>query len=138
MKNPSLSTLSDRKKKLELNWIEKKERKCSVCKRWSCNSHCEHLEIQFDYGGNSLWQRNSRKIDKRRKELGLLYIRQQSWNLKQAITLKHLISYSNLKMFINLKGMIDMPIIGLHVWGHAYEHDKICDLQTVVACGLFA
>jgi hypothetical protein len=33
--------------------IENKERKCSLCKRWPCNSRREHLEIQFDYGGNS-------------------------------------------------------------------------------------
>jgi hypothetical protein len=67
-----------------------------------------------------------------------LYSCQQRWNPKQAITLKHLIAYSNLRMYINLKGMIDMPVIGLHVWGHVYGHDKICDLQTIVACGLFA
>jgi len=39
-----------------LNWIEKKEKKHSVCKWWSCNIHCEHLEIQSDYGGNFPWQ----------------------------------------------------------------------------------
>ncbi len=38
---------------LELNCIEKKERKHSVCKQWPCNLHREHLEMQFDYGGNS-------------------------------------------------------------------------------------
>jgi len=106
------------------NWIKKKERKCSVCKWWPCNNHREHLEIQFDYGGNFPWQRNSRKIDKSKEELGLLYSRQQSWNLKQAITLKHLIMYINLKTYINPKGMIGMPIIGHHVWDHAYGHDN--------------
>jgi len=111
-----------------LNWIKKKERKCSVCKRWPCNSRHERLEIQFDYGGNFPWQKNFRKIDKRREELGLLYTRQQSWNPKQAITLKHLISYNNLRMYINPKGMIGMPIIGRHVWGHAYGHDNCRDV----------
>jgi hypothetical protein len=28
-------------------------------------------------------------------------------------------------MYINPKGMIDMPVIGHHVWGHAYVHDNI-------------
>ncbi len=51
--NLPLSTLNDRKQFfLELNWIEKKERKRSVCKQWPCNNRCEHLEIQFNYGGN--------------------------------------------------------------------------------------
>jgi hypothetical protein len=53
---------------------------------------------------------NSRKIDKKREELGLLYNRQQSWNSKQAITLKHLIAYSNLRTYINPKNMISMPV----------------------------
>jgi hypothetical protein len=60
----------------------------------------------------------------RREELGLLYSYQQSWNPKQAITLKHIISYSNLRTYINPKGMIGMPVTGYHVWGHAYKHDK--------------
>jgi len=51
------------------------------------------------------------------EELGLLYSHQQSWNLKQAITLKHLIAYNN------SKGMIGMPVTDRHVWGHAYGHD---------------
>jgi len=33
--------------------------------------------------------------------------------------------YNNLKTYINLKGMIGMLVIGHHVWGHAYEHDRI-------------
>jgi len=33
--------------------------------------------------------------------------------------------YINLRTYINLKGMIDMPVIGHHVWGHAYEHDIV-------------
>jgi hypothetical protein len=64
-----------------------------------------------------------KNIDKRREELGLLYNRQQNWNPKQAIILKHLIAYSNLKMYINPKSMIDMFITSRHVWGHAYGHD---------------
>jgi hypothetical protein len=44
-----------------------------------------------------------KKTNKRSEELGLLYNRQQSWNPKQAITLKHLISYGNLWTYINLK-----------------------------------
>ncbi len=95
------------------NWIKKKERKHSVCKWQSFNSRYES-----NYGGNSPWQRNSRKTNKRREDLSLLYSHQQSWNLKQAITLKHLITY------INPKGMIGMPIINHHVWGHAYGHDN--------------
>ncbi len=66
------------------------------------------------------------------KELGLLYSRQQSWNPKQAITLKHLIAYNNLRTYINLKCMIDMPIIGCLVWGHAYGHDKIIILINIL------
>jgi hypothetical protein len=58
------------------------------------------------------------------EELGLLYNYQQSWNPKQAITLKHLIAYNNLRTYINPKGMIGMPIIDCHVWDHAYGHDK--------------
>jgi hypothetical protein len=30
---------------LELNYIEKKERKHSVCKRWPCNSYHEHSHM---------------------------------------------------------------------------------------------
>jgi hypothetical protein len=67
------------------------------CKRWSCNSRCEHLEIQSDYGGNFPLQRNSRKTNKRREKLGFLYSRQQ------VETLKHLIAYTNLRMYINPK-----------------------------------
>ncbi len=67
---------------------------------------------------------NSRKINKRREEHGLLYSHQQSWNPKQAITLKHLITYSNPITYINSKGMIGMPVTDCHVWGHAYGHDK--------------
>jgi len=26
---------------------------CTVCRRWPCNGHREHLEILSDYGGNS-------------------------------------------------------------------------------------
>ncbi len=89
-----------------------------------CNSRREHLKIQSDYVGNSPCQRNSRKTDKRKEELGLLYSRQQSWNPKQAITLKHLIVYNNLRTYINPKDMIGMPIIDYHVWGHAYKHDN--------------
>jgi hypothetical protein len=48
---------------------------------------------------------NSKKIDKKREELGLLYNYQQSWNPKQAITLKHLIAYNNCKMYINPKSV---------------------------------
>jgi hypothetical protein len=48
---------------------------------------------------------NSRKINKRREEFGLLYNYQQSWDLKQAITLKHLIRYSDLKTYINPKSV---------------------------------
>jgi hypothetical protein len=66
------------------------------------------------------WQRNSRKTNKRREELGLLYIHQQSWNPKQVITLKH---HKNLRTYINPKSMIDMPGTGHHVWGHAFRHD---------------
>jgi hypothetical protein len=58
------------------------------------------------------------------EELDLLYSRKQSWNPKQAITLKHLIMYNNLRTYINFKGMIDMPITDRHVWGHAYGHDN--------------
>ncbi len=43
--------------------------------------------------------------NKRREELDLLYNRQQSWNPKQAITLKHLIAYNNLKTYINPKSV---------------------------------
>jgi hypothetical protein len=28
-----------------------------------------------------------------------------------------------LRAYINPKGMIDMPVIDCHVWGHAYGHD---------------
>jgi hypothetical protein len=45
------------------------------------------------------------KNNKRREELDLLYNRQQSWNPKQAITLKHLIAYNNLKTYINPKSV---------------------------------
>jgi hypothetical protein len=68
---------------------------------------------------------NFRKTNKRREELGLLYICQQSWNPKQAITLKHIIAYSNLRTYINPKGMIGMPVTGHHVWDHAYGHDRV-------------
>jgi hypothetical protein len=34
--------------------LQIKERKHSVCKWWLCNSRREHLEIQSNYGGNSL------------------------------------------------------------------------------------
>jgi hypothetical protein len=56
----------------------------------------------------------SRKTNKRSEELGLLY------NHKQAITLKDLILYNNLRTYINHEGMINMPVINYHVWGHAY------------------
>ncbi len=45
------------------------------------------------------------KTVKRREEFNLLYNCQQSWNPKQAITLKHFIAYNNLKMYINLKSV---------------------------------
>jgi hypothetical protein len=48
------------------------------CKQWPCNSHRERLKIQSEYGGNSIWQRNPRKINKRKEKLGLLYSRQQA------------------------------------------------------------
>jgi hypothetical protein len=67
---------------------------------------------------------NSIKIDKRKEKLDFLYNRQQSWNPKQAITLKHLIAYNNLRTYINLKGIIGMLVTGCHVWNHAYEHDN--------------
>jgi hypothetical protein len=72
-------------------------KKCNVCKWWSRNSRCEHLKIKFDYGENSLWQRNSRKTNKKKEKFSLSYNCQQSWNPKQAITLKYLITYSNLR-----------------------------------------
>jgi hypothetical protein len=31
--------------------------------------------------------------------------------------------YNNLRTYINPKNMIDMPVNGHHVWGHAYEHE---------------
>jgi hypothetical protein len=36
--------------------------------------------------------------------------------------------YSNLITYINPKNMIDMPVIGCHVWGHAYGHDNCHDV----------
>jgi hypothetical protein len=33
--------------------------------------------------------------------------------------------YNNLRRYINLKGMIGMPVTTRHVWGHAYECDKL-------------
>ncbi len=68
------------------------------------------------------------KTNKKKEELGLLYNHQQSWNPIQAITLKHLIMYSNLITYINLKNMIDIPIIGCHVWSHAYGHGNYRDV----------
>ncbi len=68
------------------------------------------------------------KTNKKKEELGLLYNCQQSWNPIQAIILKHLIMYSNLITYINPKNMIDMPVIGCHVWGHAYGHDNCHDV----------
>jgi hypothetical protein len=61
--------------------------------------HYEHLEMQYDYGGNSPWQMNSKKINKRKEELGLVY------NHQQVETLKDLIGYSNLRMYINFKNV---------------------------------
>ncbi len=52
------------------------------------------------------------KIDKRKEKLGLLYSRQQSWNTKQAITLKYLITYSNLRTYINPNNVN----LTLHAW----------------------
>ncbi len=62
--------------------------------------------------------------------LGLIFSCQQSWNLKQTITLKHPITYSNLKTYIDPKGMIGMPVTSHHVWGHAYGHDKLAVEST--------
>jgi hypothetical protein len=39
--------------------------------------------MQFDYGGNSHWQTNSRKTNKRKEELGFLYNRQQAETLNK-------------------------------------------------------
>ncbi len=64
----------------------------------------------------------STKTDKKKEELGLLYSRQQSWNPKQAIILKHIITY------INPKGMIGMLVTGRRVWGHAYRHKSCRDV----------
>ncbi len=58
--------------------LKRRKEKRSVCKWWQCDSHSEHLEIKFNYARNSPLQKNSRKNDKRREELGLLYSRQQS------------------------------------------------------------
>jgi hypothetical protein len=66
-----------------------------------------------------------KKTDKRRKEFSFLHNHAQSWNAKQAITLKHLITY------INLKDMINMHVTDDHVWGHAYEHDKTFKLKPI-------
>jgi hypothetical protein len=41
--------------------LQRKEEKRSLCKRWPCDGRHEHLEILFDYGGNSSSQRNFRK-----------------------------------------------------------------------------
>jgi hypothetical protein len=49
--------------------LQRKERKCSVCKRWLCNNHCEHLKIQFDCGGNFLDKRILIKITREEKNL---------------------------------------------------------------------
>ncbi len=58
------------------------------------------------------------------EKFGLLYNLQQSWNPKQAITLKHIITYITLRAYINPKGIIGMPITGHHIWSRAYEHDR--------------
>ncbi len=68
-------------------------------------NHREHLEIKFEYGGNSLSKKNFRKTYKKKEELGLLYNHQQSWNLKQTLTLKQLIMYNNLRTYINPKSI---------------------------------
>jgi hypothetical protein len=34
-------------------------------------------------------------------------------------------------MYINPKGMIGMPLIDFHVWGHAYEHDNNVGITNV-------
>ncbi len=65
-----------------------------------------------------------------RVEHSLLYNHQQSWNPKQAITLKHLIAYNNLRTYINPKSMIGMPVTSHHVWGHAYVHEN--DFNTII------
>jgi hypothetical protein len=31
-------------------------------------------------------------------------------------------------MYINPKGMINIPVIDRHVWGHAYVHDNYRDV----------
>jgi len=49
--------------------LQKKERKHSVCKWWPCNSHREHLEIQFDYGRNSFDKGILEKLTKEGKNL---------------------------------------------------------------------
>jgi hypothetical protein len=36
--------------------------------------------------------------------------------------------YSNLITYINPKNMIDMHVIGCHVWSHAYGHDNYRDV----------
>jgi hypothetical protein len=100
-----------------LNWIKKKERKCSVCKRWSCNSRHEHLKIQSDYGRTFHDKGIFKKLTREGKNLAFYT------TINKVITLKHLIIYSNLKTYINPKGMIGMPVTNRHVWSHAYEHD---------------
>jgi hypothetical protein len=64
------------------------------------------------------------KLTREGKNLTFYTTVNKNWNPKQVITLKHLITYSNVRMYINPKGMIGMPIIGCHVWGHACGHDR--------------
>jgi hypothetical protein len=50
--------------------LNRKERgTCNVCRRWSCNGRREHLEILFNYGGNSPNKRIVEKLKRKRKGL---------------------------------------------------------------------
>jgi hypothetical protein len=47
----------------------KEGRTCNVCRRWPCNGRHEHLEIQSNYGGNSLDKGILEKLKRERKGL---------------------------------------------------------------------
>ncbi len=51
----------------ELNCKERK--RCNVCRWWSCNGRCEHLEILSNYGGNFPDKRIFKKLKRERKDL---------------------------------------------------------------------
>jgi len=71
---------------MKLLCITKKERKHNICKRWPCNNRREHLEIQSDYGRNSLTMYetffNKRIIEKLTREGKNLAFIQSSTKLK--------------------------------------------------------